>query len=295
MTNDRRAIALGLGAVALWSTVATAFKLSLNHLSPLALVTLASALSWLFFVLLLTLTQRWPELRSLTGRDKLTGLLIGWLNPGLYYLVLFAAYERLPAQEAMALNYTWALTLPLLAAPLLRQSIAPREMLAALISYLGVFCIATRGQVTELAFANPAGIGLALGSTVIWALYWIANTRQSAEPVMGLFLNFSGALPVLLLVCGLTGELTTLSALPTEGMLGAGYVGLFEMGVSFILWLSAMRLSSSTVKISTLIFLAPPVSLLLIWLVLGETIMASTLVGLVLILVGLSFQHLRPR
>ena len=40
--NDRRAIKMGLGAVMLWSTVATAFSLSLRYLTPLQLVTLAT-------------------------------------------------------------------------------------------------------------------------------------------------------------------------------------------------------------------------------------------------------------
>ncbi len=76
-----------------------------------------------------------------------------------------------------------------------------------------------------------------------------------------------------------------------EGLLGGVYVGVFEMGISFIFWLIAMQLTQRTVNISTLIFLSPPISLCLIWLVLGEPIMPSTLAGLALILAGLALQH----
>ena len=48
---------------------------------------------------------------------------------------------------------------------------------------------------------------------------------------------------------------------------------------------------SRTAKVSNLIFLSPPVSLLLLYLVVGEPILASTLVGLVLILAGLGLQQ----
>jgi drug/metabolite transporter (DMT)-like permease len=75
------------------------------------------------------------------------------------------------------------------------------------------------------------------------------------------------------------------------GALGAVYIGLFEMGLSFILWLRAMRLTNNTARISTLIFLAPPLSLLLIWWLLNEPVMPSTLVGLVFILGGLGWQQ----
>ena len=58
------------------------------------------------------------------------------------------------------------------------------------------------------------------------------------------------------------------------------------MGVSFVLWLSAMRLTTNTARIGNLIFLSPFLSLLLIHLILGESIHATTFMGLALILCG---------
>jgi drug/metabolite transporter (DMT)-like permease len=63
------------------------------------------------------------------------------------------------------------------------------------------------------------------------------------------------------------------------------------MGLSFILWLKAMKLTQNTARISTLIFLSPPLSLILIWAILDEVIRGSTLVGLAMILAGLAMQH----
>jgi len=287
-SSHRLALINGLGAVLLWSTVATAFKISLAALTPLALVALASAVSWLFLLGVLYVTGAAQELRGLQRRSLVYALTLGLLNPGLYYLVLFAAYDALLAQEAMALNYTWALVLPLLAIPLLRQPLKGRDAIAALISYSGVVVIATRGDVTGLTLSNPAGVALAIGSTLLWALYWIANTKISLSPVVSLFLNFSAAAPLLLLAALWRGDLDSVSL---TGALGAVYIGLFEMGLSFILWLRAMRLTNNTARISTLIFLAPPLSLLLIWWLLNEPVMPSTLVGLVFILGGLGWQQ----
>ena len=89
--TDRRAIKMGLGAVMLWSTVATAFSLSLEYLTPLQLVTLATVVSWCFFAIRLSSAERRQVLRAASPKARATGLLVGWLNPGLYYLVLFAA------------------------------------------------------------------------------------------------------------------------------------------------------------------------------------------------------------
>ncbi len=286
--NEHQALLYGLGAVALWSTVATAFKFSLEYLSPTGLLAIAASTSWVVFALLITLRRRWSELAALKSGQIRLGLAIGVLNPALYYFLLFAAYDRLPAQEAMALNYTWALTLPLLAAPLLKHRLTGRELAAAAVSYCGVYVIATRGNLLDVAFASPTGVILALASTLVWALCWILNTHLKVEPILGLFLNFSAATPLILIIATASGSLNIHAA---EGLLGGVYVGVFEMGISFILWLTAMQLTQRTVNISTLIFLSPPISLCLIWLVLGEPIMRSTLAGLALILAGLALQH----
>ena len=286
--TDRRAVKLGLGAVMLWSTVATAFSLSLQYLTPLQLVTLATVISWCFFAIRLSATERRSALRVTSSKARATGLLVGWLNPGLYYLVLFAAYDRLPAQEAMAINYSWGITLALLAAPLLRQHLSAGALLAACISYGGILVIATRGAPLSLDFAQPLGVGLALLSTVLWSLYWVINTRLSLDPEVNLFLNFSGALPLLLALLWWSN-----TPFPTlwQGWAGGLYVGLFEMGIAFVLWMGAMKATTSTLRISSLIFLSPPLSLVLIWVIAGEPVKAYTLIGLVLILFGLWLQR----
>ena len=286
--TDRRAVKLGLGAVMLWSTVATAFSLSLQYLTPLQLVTLATVISWCFFAIRLRAPERRSALRVTSSKARATGLLVGWLNPGLYYLVLFAAYDRLPAQEAMAINYSWGITLALLAAPLLRQHLSAGALLAACISYGGILVIATRGAPLSLDFAQPLGVGLALLSTVLWSLYWVINTRLSLDPEVNLFLNFSGALPLLLALLWWSN-----TPFPTlwQGWAGGLYVGLFEMGLAFVLWMGAMKATTSTLRISSLIFLSPPLSLVLIWVIAGEPVKAYTLIGLVLILLGLWLQR----
>ncbi|POZ60011.1 DMT family transporter [Chromobacterium alticapitis] len=289
--NQKKAYAFGLGAVLAWSTVASAFKLSLQYLSPMQLVLYASLASLLCLLSILAWQGRLSELIAAFRAHWKASLLFGAVNPFIYYLVLFEAYSLLPAQEAQAINYTWALTMTLLAVPLLKQKLRLQDATAALICYLGVLVIGTRGQLLELHFSNQQGVLLALASTLLWAGYWIFNTRDAREPVLGLTLNFACSLPLSLAWCAWHGQL----ALPAwQGLAGAAYVGALEMGFTFVLWLSAMKLTRSTASIANLIFLSPLVSLLLIHLIVGEAILPSTLLGLALILGGLAAQKL-PR
>ena len=292
-SNEQRALLFGLGAVLLWSTVATAFKLSLEHLSPVQLLAWASIVSLLTLGTLLVATGRLADVLRGSRRDYLRSLVLGLINPLCYYLVLFEAYDRLPAQEAQPLNYTWAFTLALLAVPLLGHRLSRADVLGGLVAYAGVWTIATRGEVFALEFANPGGVALALGSTVLWALYWIYSTRDRRDPLVALFCNFALGLPFVLLVCGLTDGF---SVPDWRGLAGAAWVGVFEMGLAFALWLSALRLTRSASRIGNLIFLSPFLSLFFIRAFVGETILTSTWVGLGMIIGGLALQQwLGPR
>jgi drug/metabolite transporter (DMT)-like permease len=291
LQQQKKAYLFGLSAVLAWSTVATAFKISLAHLSPAQLVLYASIASTLCLLGILLgqgrLGSLWPALRQHWRHS----LVLGAVNPLIYYLILFQAYALLPAQEAQAINYTWALTMTLLSVPLLKHKLSTYDTVAAIICYLGVLVIGTHGQLLSLHFSSLRGVGFALTSTLLWAAYWIFNARDNREPVLGLTLNFMMSLPLALLYCALTGQLTPVA---WQGLAGAAYVGALEMGFTFVLWLSAMKLTSSTAKIANLIFLSPLLSLVLIHFVIGEAILPSTLFGLGLILGGLLLQKL-PR
>ena len=272
--------------------MATAFKWALLYTTPMQLITAAATVSWLFFAMRLAVSGSLRSVMEVPRTIRWRCLILGLLNPGLYYWILFQAYDLLPAQDAMAINYTWGLTLPLIAS--LFSKIVPTrsEIGLALLSYLGILIIVTDGDLSAFEFTAPLGVLLALLSTVIWGLSWVLNSRfvdtHQLNPEVTLFLNFTAATPILWL-------LTTLSdgviALTSASILSGLYVGLLEMGIAFVLWMNALRLTNNPIRVSSLIFLAPPLSLVLITTVLGEPISQSTLLGLVVILLGLAGQQ----
>lgn len=283
MKQQARAYLYAGIAVFLWSTVASAFKLSLRYMDPLQLLLYANIASIGVLFLVLAGQRKLQLLKGIGRRDGIRLAVLGALNPFLYYLVLFRAYDLLPAQQAQPLNFTWAITLALLSVPLLGQRIGAKSLLALVISYCGVLVIATEGDVLALEFTSLPGVALALGSTVIWALYWIYNTRDTGDPVVALFTGFCFSLPLIAVT-------TTLFSNPIvtdwRALAGAGYVGAFEMGIAFVCWLQALRLSETTARVGNLIFLAPFGSLVFIHFLVGEAIVGATYVGLVLIVAG---------
>jgi len=285
--NQRKAYLYGTVTVVLWSTVASAFKLSLRYLDHWQLLLYADLSSMVTLAVLLAIQGKLGQVFTGRGRDYGWALILGILNPFVYYLVLFKAYDLLPAQEAQPINYTWALTLMLFSVLLLKQKLKLKDFLAAGVGYLGVVVISTRGNFFPLHFSDSLGVGLALGSTVIWALYWIAQQKSRWDPVVGLFLNFWFAFPFVLVACLLFSQLEVAHR---YGLYGAAYVGFFEMGITFVCWLLALKYSVDTARISTLIFFSPFLSLVFIHFLVDEQILPSTYVGLSFITAGLLIQ-----
>ena len=150
--------------------------------------------------------------------------------------------------------------------------------------------IATRGDVIGLSFSNLEGVLWALLSTFLWALYWIINTKRNADSVVQLVLAFGLSLPFLWVASVWFDDW---GGIPWQGWLAVSYVGLFEMGITFLLWMSAMKTATNTSLISNLIFLSPFISLILLNQIICESINMSTIAGLVLIISGLVFQRIR--
>jgi drug/metabolite transporter (DMT)-like permease len=288
-TQQKTAYLYALSAVLAWSTVSTAFKLSLRYLTPLGLL-LFSSVSATLFLLVVNLAQyKRLGLRNAGGWWKST-LAAGLLNPFLYYLMLFFAYDRLRAQEAQVLNYTWAIVLSLLSVIILRQKFRLKDLAALLLSFLGVLLISTQGRIFSFQFDDPLGSLVAVATSLVWASYWLINmkdTRPAANKLFWAFLTGTLATGIYALVSGNLGQagLFTSDTGILHGLLGSLYVGIFEMGFTFILWQKALEKSENTAAVSNLIFLTPFISLAFIALILKERIHPATFAGL-LVIVG---------
>ncbi|RLF39602.1 MAG: EamA/RhaT family transporter [Thermoplasmata archaeon] len=282
MDDQKRGYIYAVVSVLLWSTVASAFKITLKQLDVLQLLLISSITSLL--VLFVFSYKKLGVLRRYHLRDYLYSLPLGFLNPSLYYLVLFKAYSLLPAQEAQALNYTWPLIVVILSIPILNQKVTIVEIIGMVIGFLGVLLVVTHGDIKVLWRGELIGVTLALTSAVIWSIYWLLTIRCSGDETIRLLLNFSfGLIPISILYF-LTMQQFNINTL---GLLGGVYVGVFEMGLTFTVWLKALSYSSTTTQVSILIYLVPFLSLFFIHFFVGEEIYITTILGLILILIGI--------
>ncbi len=241
MTKEKRAVIFALSAVLLWSTVATALKITLSFVNFAQLLFFASAVSVVtYFAIAL-----WEGISAKFFRANATEWFVaarnGFLNPFLYYMILLKAYSILPAQLAQPLNYLWPIVLVLLSAPILHEKLSVKSIFALIFGFAGVYVIATRGAILSVKIDNQTGVALAAGSSVVWALSWIFNKKDTADETVKLFRNFLFGTFYISIYLLVTNDFLIQNF---NGILAVVYVGLFETCITFLLWMKASQLTN---------------------------------------------------
>jgi drug/metabolite transporter (DMT)-like permease len=287
-SKEAKAFIFAIAAVLCWSTIGSATKLSLGHVSYIQLLLYASFTAIIVLLIMVLLTNKIHIIKDIRKKDLLRSATYGFLNPFAYYMVLFKAYDLLTAQEAVVLNYTWPIALVLLSIPILGQRIGLKSIGALIISFMGIVVIVTGGSLKSFSVSDPTGAALALGSSIIWGIYWILNLRDKREELTKLLVNFSFGFVYVLIAAIIADEIHILSL---NGLLGVIYIGTIEMALAFAFWLNALKLAPTTAKVSNLIYISPFMSLILVSILVGEQIMLSSWAGLILIVAGIILQQ----
>jgi len=279
-------------SILFWSTVATAFKFALQYQSPFELLIGANLTTSIILFGNLVFQKKLYLLRRTSRKQLLSSMLIGVLNPFSYYLMIFKAYDILPAQVAQPINLIWPIILVLISIPLLHQKIELKSIGALLICFSGVVMISSQGGGKGFDISQLPGIYLALGGSVVWSFYWILNMKDTRDDSVKLFLGFLSAGILLLITALFTGQ-----GFPKGGSawFWAAYTGFFEMGFSFIFWMKALQYSKTTDKVSSLVYIIPFLSLICINFFLGEKIYSTTVFGMMLILSGIFVQKVKRK
>src|SRR3954468_18415903 len=198
----RRAMAAGLGAIALWASLAPLSVLA-GPIPPFQMVAMTFAvgaligivrarrrgLAWLDLL-------RWPAPVWLLGVGGLFG----------YHALYFAALQLAPPAEANLVNYLWPLLIVLLSAPLAGERLGWSHLVGALLGFAGVALLAF-GRGVSFAGSHMLGYLLALGCAFAWSLYSVLSRRFGETPTDAIA-SFCGAGAVLSLGCHLLFERT---------------------------------------------------------------------------------------
>ncbi|MFJ4879539.1 EamA family transporter [Streptomyces sp. NPDC088745] len=237
-------------------------------------------------ILLVLLTRQLPK-----GSWWWKALVLGTLNIGVFFALLFVAAYRLPGGVAATVGSVQPLLVAGLAAGLLGQRLTLRTVLAAVTGIAGVALLVLRAD----ARLDALGVAAALGGAVVMATGVVLSKRWvSPAPLLattGWQLVAGGLLltPVALLVEG-----PPPSSFTGENLLGYGYLTLIGAAVAYALWFRGIKALSPT-EVTFLGLLSPLVATVLGWALLGQQLTPLQLLGGVLALGAVALAQLRPR
>ena len=248
---------LALGAIGLWSTLAT-LGMSLAHVPPFLLTGLALLTG---SVVALPLSRF--DVRQ--WRVPPTTLLLGVYGLFGYHFLLFTAFRHAPPVQANLINYLWPLGIVLMA-PLFLPGVrlARKHVAAALLGFAGAALVILSGR--DLSGGLAWGYLPALGAAFTWASYSLLTKRVKPfrTAAIGLFALVSG---VLSLACHALLESPVALSGRDWGLIVL--LGLGPLGAAFYLWDAALKRGDAR-QIGVLSFLTPLLSTALLLGVRGE-------------------------
>ncbi|MEV0829488.1 EamA family transporter [Nonomuraea rubra] len=217
-------------------------------------------------------------------------LVLGALNIGVFFALLFVGAYRLPGGVAATVGAVQPLLVALLSAGLLGERLTWRTMVAAVAGVAGVALLVLRAD----ARLDTLGVAAALGGAAVMAAGVVLSKRwQSPAPLLattGWQLVAGG---VLLVPVALVVEGAPPAALSGANVAGYAYLSLIGAALAYALWFRGLRVLSAT-KVTFLGLLSPVVATALGWIVLGQELTAAQAFGAVVVLAALAAAQLQP-
>lgn len=274
-------------AAIMWGSTAAVTKLLLNHLTNFQVLFYSTLFASLTLLVVCVAQGRLSEIKRYTVRDYATFAFMGFVGVLLYRYFLQAALELMPAQEAFIINYTWPIMVVVFAWLILKERMTARKLLGLFLSFFGVIVVSTKGDFSVLSF-SVGGVLFALAGAIAYGFYSALGKRQHYDKYTStMFFYVFSFIYSAIFILG-TSQVPALSAGQAGGLL---WLGIFPSGLAFVFWLLALK-HGDTAKISNLIFVTPFLSLVYIYFMLGEEILFSSVVGLVIIVVGILIQSI---
>jgi drug/metabolite transporter (DMT)-like permease len=276
----------------------TAFFWSLNwvigraivgHVTPFAL----AYIRWIV-ALALMLPFAWREIQANKEVIRRNWKMIAWLGfwgTGLHNVFAYAGLQYTTATNGVILNSSVPIMIIVLAWLIYRDTITRVQSLGVAISMLGVFAILTRGDLAVLAnFQLNKGDIIVVVGMVFWAAYTVF-LRHKPVGLPGLaLLACCASFGVVLLTPLFVVEMVFLDGrieLTPATLAAMLYVGIFPSFVGYIFWNRGVAEVGPNIS-GIFMHLMPVFGSLLAWLFLGEQIRVFHIVGIALILSGIT-------
>lgn len=268
-----------------WSTVAVTAKLLLDSLNNIQLLWASALFAAVFLFVVNMVTGNIKKIKGYKAKDYFVSVLIGLPGTFLYYVFYYAGTDMMLASQAFIINYLWPVMSVVFACILLKEKMTVLKGVAIAISFLGVG-IVTGGGSAEFNNDTIAGALLCISGAVSYGVFTALNQKFYYDKLISMMLNYFVTFILTGIINAVNGDIFIPSL---AGCLGLAYNGIFTMAIANTVWILALE-SGNTAKISNLAYITPFLSLVWTSLILKETLSIYSVVGLLVIVLGIFIQ-----
>jgi drug/metabolite transporter (DMT)-like permease len=269
--------------VFIWATGFVVARLVAPHAEPFTFLATRFAMAAAVLSLIALLVRApWPASRR-AWRD---GLIAGVLMHGIYLGAVFWAVDRgLPAGIAALVTGLQPLVTAMLVGPLLGERVSGRRWLGIGIGFAGALLVIAPRLTGADPAVGPLAVCFAGMVAITLGTIWQKRTAASADLRSNAAVQFMGA-GAMMLPLALTTEDLTLEPVP------ALWVGLlwsvFGLSIGAISLLLLLIRRGAVAGVASLLYLVPPVSALLAYLLFGETLTPLQVGGMAVAAAGVA-------
>ncbi|MFG3713444.1 EamA family transporter [Micromonospora sp. NPDC047730] len=232
-------------------------------------------------LLLVAVTRQLPR-----GAWWWRAAVLGALNIGFFFALLFVAAYRLPGGVAATVGAVQPLLVAALSAGVLGDRLTPRTVLAGAAGVAGVGLLVLRAD----ARLDGVGVAAALGGAVVMAGGVVLSKRWSSPaPLLATTGWQLAAGGLLLLPVAVLVEGPPPAVLTAGNLIGYGYLTLVGSALAYALWFRGIRALTPT-TVTFLGLLSPLVATALGWLVLAQELTPAQLSGGLVVLAAIVVQ-----
>lgn len=276
---------LAATSIFFWSTVAVISKLLLGAYDNIQVLWVSVFFAGIALFVFNIVTGRFKKLRNYKAKDYTISVLIGLPSTFFYYMFYYAGTDLMPASQAFIVNYLWPIMSVVFACVILKEKMTVRKGLAIGMSFVGVIVV-TSGELVRFDHQTLLGALFCVLGAVSYGIFTALNQKKSYDKCITMMISYGASFVLTTVINAVRGQLFIPTAVQTVGF---AWNGIFTMAVATTAWVVALG-SGETAKISNLAYITPFLSLVWTSLVLKEEVSIFSLVGLIIIVLGIFVQ-----
>jgi drug/metabolite transporter (DMT)-like permease len=189
------------------------------------------------------------------------------------------------ASQAFIINYLWPVMSVVFACIILKEKLTTRIVVALAMSFFGVLTVAGK-ELGDFSSGSFLGVVLCVLAAVSYGLFTALCGKWDYDYLVSMMISFFSTFILTSCINLASGEALSIGF---SQILGFAWNGIFVMAIATVTWALALK-KGGTAKISNLAYITPFLSLVWTFFILKEPIRLLSVLGLVLIVIGIFIQ-----